>query len=443
MTILPPRGSKAMAWVTLAFAVIGVALVTMGMLAYCAQRYHWEGFWRSAGQPFATVIAGMAALAAGALALYNGERQRASDIEKWASDRAADRDKQAQLERQWEAEQRAARHNADRQHRREVVRELRSRFTTATSQLADPQATVRRSGAYAMAALANDWHTSVNDDTERQVCIDVLCGYLATVNPTYREDDEEYTAHPGTDAAVRVTILHLLSRHRASDDSETSWENARYDLQEADLRSLRVQGLNLSGANLAGAYLADVDFSGLAKGSGAILTGANLTGAILTRAQLRRAQLAHATLDGAHLEGANLYRANLSRAHLYSANLYRASLDRAVLTETDLVESNLARADLTRCDLSGALVKGASLVGARLRDTNLDGANIAEADFAEATFDAELHIRDDPDVLMKAKNADKAINLHLAAFTEAQRLRYATLIDRARNAAQRKDTDSG
>lgn len=432
-----------MVWVALAFTVIGIALAAMGVLAYCAQRYHWEGFWRSAGQPFATVVAGMAALAAGALALYNGERQRANDIDKWASDRQADEIKQAQLKTQWASEQRAARDNADRQHQREVVRELRSRFTTATTQLADPHATVRRSGAYAMAALANDWHISVNDDSERQVCIDVLCGYLTTLNPTYREDDDEYAASAGADAVVRVTILRLLSRHRASDDPGTSWELATYDLQEADLRSLRVPGLNLAGANLAGAYLADADFSGMAKGSGAILTGANLTGATLRRTDLRHARMANAALNGARMEGAKLDRANLSRAHLYSANLYNASLGRAVLTETDLAEANLARADLTRCDLSGALLMGASLIGARLQDANLADANIAEADFAEAVFVREVQVLGDVDDFTKSKNADKALNLHLAVFTESQRLRYATLIDEAKRAAQRRDAVEG
>ena len=48
------------------------------MLAVLAQAFGWVGFWRGAGQPFATVVAGLAALTAGALALHNGEQQRPS-----------------------------------------------------------------------------------------------------------------------------------------------------------------------------------------------------------------------------------------------------------------------------------------------------------------------------------------------------------------------------
>ena len=37
------------------------------------------GFWRGAGQPFATIVAGLAALTAGALALHNGEHSASPD----------------------------------------------------------------------------------------------------------------------------------------------------------------------------------------------------------------------------------------------------------------------------------------------------------------------------------------------------------------------------
>ncbi|MGB3234107.1 MAG: hypothetical protein WBB57_26185 [Mycobacterium sp.] len=62
------------------------------------------------------------------------------------------------------------RHQADRE------REMRSRFTVIAEQLSG-QSTTRLAGAYALAALADDWHRFDNDG-ERQVCVDLLCGQL-------------------------------------------------------------------------------------------------------------------------------------------------------------------------------------------------------------------------------------------------------------------------
>jgi hypothetical protein len=53
-------------------------VLALAVLAVLAQAFEWVGFWRGAGQPFATVVAGLAALTAGALALHNGEQQRLS-----------------------------------------------------------------------------------------------------------------------------------------------------------------------------------------------------------------------------------------------------------------------------------------------------------------------------------------------------------------------------
>lgn len=401
----------------------------MAVLAYLAYRYHWQGFWKGAGQPFATVFGGMAALAAGSLAFYNGERQRASEAEKWEIDRATE-----------ESKREDAKAEADRQHRRELARDLRARFTTATSQLADPQATIRRSGAYAMAALADDWKISFDDDTERQVCIDVLCGYLTTANPTFcDQEDSAGDAYPGADAAVRTTILQLLSRHRGTTEPRTSWENATYDLQMADLRSLRMTGLNLARADLTGAFLTDSDFSGPRNGPGAVLNGAKLSNANLTRTRLNRAQLQDVNLTGADLSHTNLDRSNLTGAELFRANMYRASLNRATLNDASLTEANLSRADLTRCNLQDARLAEATLIGARLGDANLHGANIRGADFAEAVFTTELKFPDDPNHLLEALHPDKALNLHLADFNDSQRQACAALIDRAERAAEGSD----
>ena len=56
-------------WVIAAFCAVGVGVLALAVLAVLAQAFEWVGFWRGAGQPFATVVAGLAALTAGALAL--------------------------------------------------------------------------------------------------------------------------------------------------------------------------------------------------------------------------------------------------------------------------------------------------------------------------------------------------------------------------------------
>lgn len=116
--VAPPQRSRALWWVALAFTVIAIVILVMGALAICAVEFRWRGFWTGCGQPFATVLAEMAALAAGALAFYNGERQRAFEAD------------------QWHAEQRRA-----------IASDLRGRFAVAQAQLSDAKAESRRVGA--------------------------------------------------------------------------------------------------------------------------------------------------------------------------------------------------------------------------------------------------------------------------------------------------------
>jgi len=160
------RKSRAIWWVYTAFGVIALTVAAMGALAICAAEFKWRGFWPGAGQPFATVVAGMAALAAGGLAFYNGERQRVTEAELREIESQQWREEQAREAQQWREEQ-----------RRDTAKDLRTRFIAAAAQLADEKAAMRRLGAYVIAGLADDWH-AFGDDIEHQVCIDVLTGYL-------------------------------------------------------------------------------------------------------------------------------------------------------------------------------------------------------------------------------------------------------------------------
>jgi len=71
----------------------------------------------------------------------------------------------------------AATRTAAEEQRLATERHLRDRYTACAGQLGHDNPAVRLAGGYALAALADDWHT-LGNDTERQVCIDLLCAYL-------------------------------------------------------------------------------------------------------------------------------------------------------------------------------------------------------------------------------------------------------------------------
>lgn len=386
-------------WVQWTIAMIGAALLSMAALSLCAWLGRWDGFFVAAAQPFATVIAGLSILGAGTLALHNGERRRRSEevqrtveAQRWQTEQAAAREDALRLRRE-----------ADRLHTRETVRELRTRFGAATAQLANPHPTVRQSGAYAVAALADDWHAFGND-RERQVCIDVLTGYLRTPNTDHRPETAEAPADPGLDGPVRETIIRLIVEHRTAADTDISWARAHTDLAGADLRGVtltrcEMPGINLASADLTGARLSGANLAG-ANLAGTILTGADLIGAHLAGARLRgctlvradlleadlsaadlsACDLTDATLTGATLTDARLPGAMLVGATLFGADLSRADLQRADVTRAGAGAANLQEADLTEAKLLRANFFHANLAGARLVRANLEHVNLERAD---------------------------------------------------------------
>ncbi|ANN14331.1 hypothetical protein SD37_00775 [Amycolatopsis orientalis] len=91
---------------------------------------------------------------------------------------------------------------------RERAQGFNERFGTAAEQLAHENAAVRLAGLYAMAGLADDWVTN------RQICVDVLCGYLRL--PV--SDD-------ASERKVRESVLRVL-RDRLGED----WRGNALDL---------------------------------------------------------------------------------------------------------------------------------------------------------------------------------------------------------------------
>ncbi|WP_206784358.1 pentapeptide repeat-containing protein [Amycolatopsis sp. MtRt-6] len=149
---------------------------------------------------------------------------------------------------------------------REVVQKFNERFGSAAEQLANESPAVRLAGVYAMAGLADDWAD------KRQVCVDVLCGYLRIT----REGDGE--------TEVREAILRMVRDHtRAS--AKISWSALDFDftgvtLENADFARLEFRGEVLfDGAEFVGglASFAGAEFGKLLSFHGTRFAAAETT----------------------------------------------------------------------------------------------------------------------------------------------------------------------
>jgi membrane protein implicated in regulation of membrane protease activity len=123
---------------------------------------------------------------------------------------------------------------------REHERVLVERFGAAAEQLGAEQPAVRMAGAYAMARLADEW------PQERQMCIDVLCGYLRMPHAPDPPTDDQVLASWQREREVRVTVLGLIAAH-LRDGAPASWQSYDLDftgavLDEADFRGARFTG---------------------------------------------------------------------------------------------------------------------------------------------------------------------------------------------------------
>mgnify|MGYP000929522343 CR=1 FL=1 len=190
-----------------------------------------------------------------------------------------------------------------RAHQREREGDLHERFTAAVTQLNDSKGGIRQAGAYALAALANDWsrhgeeaRNPVLGYAERQVCIDILCAYLRDPLRVSESGHEE----------VRATIVELIrSFTLLGERKRPSWTGHDFFLSGAQLEGTSWKHANLSGAKFTDANLSLTSFI-RADLSGVRLMGANLTGANLTGARLVRADLSAANLKEAILTATDL-----------------------------------------------------------------------------------------------------------------------------------------
>lgn len=131
---------------------------------------------------------------------------------------------------------------------REVVQKFNERFGSAAEQLAGESPAVRLAGVYAMAGLADDWAD------KRQVCVDVLCGYLRIP----RDGDGE--------TEVRDAILRVIRDRTNGAWSELDFDFTGVTMENADFARRRFAGEVLfDGAEFVGGVtsFAGAEFEGL------------------------------------------------------------------------------------------------------------------------------------------------------------------------------------
>ncbi|MGW4533527.1 pentapeptide repeat-containing protein [Nocardia sp. NPDC004340] len=132
------------------------------------------------------------------------------------------------------------------------------RFGAAAAQLGSTDVAVRIAGVYAMAGVADE-----SPGSNRQQCIDVLCGYMRLpydtahggsgrtklVTKTKQDekvDLEETTEYRQNDREVRKTIVRVIAEH-LRDSSTPDWRKNTFDfrtayLEDADFNHVRCEG---------------------------------------------------------------------------------------------------------------------------------------------------------------------------------------------------------
>jgi uncharacterized protein YjbI with pentapeptide repeats len=390
-------------WGTAAGTVAGGMLFSWVAWVQSHQPAPWRdthGWWawisHSDGQAMVdaahTTVAGLAVIGIGGAALVAYRRQATAER---THDVAAS---QLQLDSQ--------KYDLDRnQHQLETdrrtddqERDLRTRFTTIAEQLGSDNYAVRNAGAYALAALADDWHRFGRDD-ERQVCVHLLCAQLRIPRgPAGPLKVDTAVRDMDNDLEVRRTMIGLIRSHRPlNDDSSDNWNSCSIDLSGADLSTFNFVETNLSTAILDGANLKLTKFM-----------RANLSNAKMIRTNLSGADFSQANLTEANLFGSLVstdstdpwrYRVTLGGTHLRGAGLQHVVLPYADFTKADLTGARLHWAELTESMFGDAILSWANFDKAKLAkadftNADLTGTNFVRADLTAANFDT-AHPNDD------------------------------------------------
>lgn len=199
-------------------------------------------------------------------------------------------------------------------HAREIERGLHERYSEAADQLGDKESTFakRVGGAYALAAVADDWLVYDPHRTfEAEVAVDLMCAYLRANTATDLSEDREKRG----EEAVRDALIVLLREHTYLPDFRKRerkvgrpWPtpDVSFNLNNADLTRVVWKNLRLHGIQLLSADLTDAELNS------SELNDGDLTGAIFVDADLTGCNLTGVPMEDCDLRGADLTDAHLS-----------------------------------------------------------------------------------------------------------------------------------
>lgn len=174
--------------------------------------------------------------------------------------------RQQTLERQHQIAEEHARLERD-QELRAGRADLHARYQQAAAQLGHDEPIIRVAGIYALEALATEW-VRIGDTVQRDVCIDLLCGYLRSARGIAPGDVMD-----AAEEDVRSTVATVIARHvgnPADGDGHGDWSEHDYDF---------------SGVNAYDAWFSSAQFHDYV-----VFTGSEFHGhAWFTGAQFRKA----------------------------------------------------------------------------------------------------------------------------------------------------------
>ena len=354
----PTTSTRQVAAALLAGAVlIAILSVALWVLSGRPDLENWSDIARTAVFAFGA----LGVLPAGLIAFRRQqvlEQQRIDDLAKY---HLSERIEQARSDEQAELNIRVK------------LKDLRERFTDSAAQLGNSRAAVRLAGVYALAELADEW--GLIDQRQRQVCIDVLCGYLRI--PVSGADLGE--------DPIRETIVRVISDHVHKDRSD-GWHDNAFDFTDATFTSL----VTFDGAAFRGPFLAEgatfvngarfyeAEFSGRCSFSGARFTKAALfnSSTFSGSTSFTGTTFADAASFGfaCFNDGASYYQAQFSKsAQFAAAKLNRVSFDSAEFGG----EADFSNVEFSDCLFQHALFSGRAAFGRSGFSglTSFDGSN--------------------------------------------------------------------
>ena len=107
-----------------------------------------------------------------------------------------------------------------------------ARYQQAAAQLGHDEPIVRTAGIYALEAIVVEW-AALGDTAQRDVCIDLLCGYLRSTTGLDHDPTSGLLTPTESERSVRSTVTTVIVRHLGEDKKPGGWSDRPYDFTKA------------------------------------------------------------------------------------------------------------------------------------------------------------------------------------------------------------------